>query len=119
MQRAESRKPAPADRCGARARSRGGQPCQASPVKGKGRCRMHGGLSTGPRTPEGLERSRRARWKHGYYSREAREQRRIANQETWEQAQARIRREMRRQQGQTNREVRALMRDINRLTGWR
>ena len=30
-----------------------------------GRCRMHGGPSTGPRTPEGLERSRRARWKHG------------------------------------------------------
>jgi hypothetical protein len=37
-----------------------------------GRCRLHGGLSTGPRTPEGLERSRRARWKHGGYSVEAR-----------------------------------------------
>jgi hypothetical protein len=35
-----------------------------------GRCRMHGGMSTGPRTPEGLERSRHARWKHGAYSRE-------------------------------------------------
>jgi hypothetical protein len=35
-----------------------------------GRCRVHGGLSTGPRTPEGLERSRRANWKHGYYSAE-------------------------------------------------
>lgn len=35
-----------------------------------GRCRMHGGLSTGPRTAEGLERSRRARWIHGMYSRE-------------------------------------------------
>jgi hypothetical protein len=33
-----------------------------------GRCKFHGGLSTGPRTPEGLERSRRARWKHGVYS---------------------------------------------------
>jgi hypothetical protein len=31
---------------------------------------MHGGMSTGPRTPEGLERSRRARWKHGVYSQE-------------------------------------------------
>ncbi|HZF33834.1 MAG TPA: HGGxSTG domain-containing protein [Candidatus Angelobacter sp.] len=30
-----------------------------------GRCRLHGGLSTGPRTPAGLDRSRRARWKHG------------------------------------------------------
>jgi len=38
-----------------------------------GRCRLHGGKSTGPRTPEGLERSRRARWKHGRYSREAKE----------------------------------------------
>jgi hypothetical protein len=32
---------------------------------------MHGGMSTGPRTAEGLERSRRARWIHGRYSREA------------------------------------------------
>jgi len=29
---------------------------------------MHGGKSTGPRTPDGLARSRRARWKHGRYS---------------------------------------------------
>jgi hypothetical protein len=36
-----------------------------------GRCRMHGGASTGPRTAEGLARSRRARWKHGLYSAEA------------------------------------------------
>jgi hypothetical protein len=34
-----------------------------------------GGKSTGPRTPEGLERSRRANWKHGYYSREAKAER--------------------------------------------
>jgi len=32
---------------------------------------MHGGKSTGPRTPEGLERSRKANWKHGYYSAES------------------------------------------------
>lgn len=32
---------------------------------------MHGGLSTGPRTEEGLARSRRARWIHGRYSQEA------------------------------------------------
>ena len=35
-----------------------------------GRCKFHGGLSTGPRTAEGLERSRRARLKHGVYSQE-------------------------------------------------
>ncbi len=30
-----------------------------------GRCRIHGGASTGPRTPEGLARSTAARWRHG------------------------------------------------------
>jgi hypothetical protein len=39
--------------------------------KGQRKCRMHGGASTGPRTAEGLARSRRARWKHGLYSAEA------------------------------------------------
>ena len=37
-----------------------------------GRCRMHGGRSTGPRTSEGLARSRRARWQHGFCSTEHR-----------------------------------------------
>jgi hypothetical protein len=32
---------------------------------------MHGGASTGPRTAEGLVRSRRSRRKHGLYSAEA------------------------------------------------
>ena len=32
------------------------------------KCRMHDGASTGPRTAEGLARSRHARWKHGLYS---------------------------------------------------
>ena len=58
-----------ARRCGAMTRRR--TACQG-PAMFNGRCRMHGGLSTGPRTPEGLERSRRARWKHGVYSRETR-----------------------------------------------
>ena len=46
-----------------------------------GRCRMHGGPSTGPRTPEGLERSRRSNWKHGYYSAEAKQVRREARRQ--------------------------------------
>ncbi len=29
---------------------------------------LHGGKSTGPRTPERLERSRRANWKHSHHS---------------------------------------------------
>jgi hypothetical protein len=37
--------------------------------------RAASGKSTGPRTPEGLERSKRANWKHGYYSREAKTER--------------------------------------------
>ncbi|GJD54037.1 hypothetical protein OPKNFCMD_6817 [Methylobacterium crusticola] len=32
---------------------------------------MHGGASTGPQTPEGLERSRRSTWKHGRRSAKA------------------------------------------------
>jgi len=35
--------------CGARARSRGGEPCR-QPAKPNGRCRFHGGNSTGPKT---------------------------------------------------------------------
>lgn len=57
-------------RCGARTRH--GDPCKG-PAMRNGRCRMHGGASTGPRTPEGLERLRAARTKHGAYSAEARE----------------------------------------------
>ncbi len=36
-----------------------------------GRCRLHGGKSTGPRTAEGRARCRAARWKHGLYCAEA------------------------------------------------
>jgi hypothetical protein len=54
-----------APRCGARTRC-GGE-CRQPAMK-NGRRRLHGGLSTGPRTPEGLARSRRARLTHGGYS---------------------------------------------------
>jgi len=46
-----------------------------------GRCRVHGGLSTGPRTAEGPARSRRSNGKHGYYSAEAKQVRRQARQQ--------------------------------------
>jgi hypothetical protein len=62
-----------APRCGARSK-RTGLPCRAAAMP-NGRCRVHGGKSTGPRTPEGLERSRRANWKHGHFSREAKAER--------------------------------------------
>lgn len=48
--------------CGAKTRS--GKACQNFGMK-NGRCRMHGGKSTGPRTPEGKERHRLAVTKHG------------------------------------------------------
>jgi hypothetical protein len=54
-----------AARCGAKTRKK--VPCQG-PAMANSRCRMHGGASTGPRTPSGLERSRLARWRHGVYS---------------------------------------------------
>src|SRR5206468_8164704 len=54
-------------RCGARTRA--GCACR-QPAMANGRCRLHGGLSTGPRTPQGLARCRTARLMHGYRSRE-------------------------------------------------
>lgn len=60
--------PNSAPRCGAKTRK--STPCRQPAMK-NGRCRLHGGKSTGPRTPEGLERARRANWKHGRYSAEA------------------------------------------------
>jgi len=56
-----------APRCGARTRS--GECCRQPAMK-NGRCRMHGGLSTGPRTAEGRARCAAARRTHGFYSAE-------------------------------------------------
>ena len=60
-----------------RARRRDGGECQA-PAMRNGRCRMHGGKSTGPRTAGELERSRKARWRHSHYSAQAKVERREA-----------------------------------------
>jgi hypothetical protein len=67
--------PNAARRCGARTRA--GCPCRAPALRGKARCRMHGGASTGPSTAEGLERLRAARTTHGHYAAPARAQRRF------------------------------------------
>jgi hypothetical protein len=64
-------------RCGAKSRSSGRKPCQ-QPAMPNGRCRLHGGKSTGPRTATGLESSSRANWKHGYYSAQAKAHRAAA-----------------------------------------
>jgi hypothetical protein len=62
--------PNDAPRCGAH--NRAGLPCRA-PAMANGRCRMHGGKSTGPKTREGLERLRAARSVHGFYGAEGRD----------------------------------------------
>ncbi len=46
--------PLPGEKCGARTRE--GNPCKA-PARSNGRCRNHGGLSTGARTAEGRKRA--------------------------------------------------------------
>ena len=48
--------------CGAKTRS--GPGCRGLAME-NGRCRMHGGASTGPRTPEGLAKLAAARTRHG------------------------------------------------------
>jgi hypothetical protein len=63
-----------APRCGAKTRR--GTPCQ-SPGMANGRCRLHGGLSTGPKTAEGIERIKRAVTKHGRFTNSARRVRRL------------------------------------------
>jgi hypothetical protein len=58
-----------APRCGARTRR--GTACQCPAMRGRTRCRLHGGKSTGPRTAEGLARIRTANTRHGRWSRES------------------------------------------------
>ncbi len=41
--------------CGAKTRA--GTPCRRKDLYANGRCRLHGGLSTGPKTAEGKRRS--------------------------------------------------------------
>jgi hypothetical protein len=54
-----------AQRCGAKAKSTG-QPCRGMAVKGKRRCRLHGGAS-GSGAPEGNTNA----LQHGHYTRQA------------------------------------------------
>ena len=49
--------------CGAKTRK--GTPCQCQAMAGKDRCKLHGGMSTGPTTAEGRARiveAQRLRW---------------------------------------------------------
>lgn len=70
MRREAMRTPMPGEICGAYARSTG-RPCQAL-AGPSGRCKNHGGQSTGPRTEAGMARTVEALqaglrlWRDGY-----------------------------------------------------
>jgi hypothetical protein len=55
------------------------QRCKAPAMKGKRVCKTHGGLSTGPRTEAGRQRSAKAKTIHGRETREARTERSLAS----------------------------------------
>ena len=57
-------------RCGAKTRS--GSKCQRPGYKRNGKCYLHGGASTGPRTEGGLASLTQARTKHGKFTKEKR-----------------------------------------------
>lgn len=75
--------------CGAKTRTNEQRPCRQAAMA-NGRCRFHGGMSTGPRTEKGKKRARAAVLKHGFYTRKSAEERvflRTLLQEGWGQLQ--------------------------------
>ena len=82
----------PGIRCGAKTRA--GPPCKKPAMRGKARCQLHGGKSTGARTTEGLAKLSALHWKHGRCTKAAK-------------AEAKRR-------AQVGREIRSELRDIER-----
>lgn len=66
----------PGERCGAKTRR--GTPCQRPAHKINGRCSLHGGLSSGPKTHEGLQRISEANRKHGLFTKKKLEEQKFA-----------------------------------------
>ena len=64
----------PGQRCGAKTRR--GTACQRPANKKNGRCRLHGGASTGAKTQEGRARISAANLRHGKFTKEKLEKRR-------------------------------------------
>jgi len=56
-----------AKKCGAKSKRNNHLPCKNAAMK-NGRCRMHGGKSTGPKTEEGKKKAAAANLKHGRYT---------------------------------------------------
>jgi len=69
----------PGQRCLANTRS--GTPCQKPALKGKARCQLHGGRSTGAKTSQGIERIRVANTITGKFTAEAQQTRKLINAE--------------------------------------
>ena len=78
----------PGKRCGAKTRR--GTACLRPANKINGRCRLHGGASTGPRTADGRARISAANLRHGKFTKDKIEKRRASAARGWE-----IRRELR------------------------
>ena len=81
----------PGKRC--LAKTRRGTPCQKPAITGKGRCQLHGGRSTGPKTAEGLKRLAELNTVHGQRTKERRAEAKAlaqANREIWSQLRERI-----------------------------
>lgn len=53
--------------CGAKTKTNFGKFCR-QPAMANGRCRLHGGKSTGPKTLEGCQSITFANTKHGFYA---------------------------------------------------
>jgi hypothetical protein len=60
----------PGQRCGAKTKA--GVPCQKPALRGKHRCQLHGGKSTGPGTEAGRARIAAAQTTHGQLTKEKR-----------------------------------------------
>lgn len=63
-------------RCNAQSK-RTREQCKAPAMRGKSKCKFHGGLSTGPRTQEGRNRCAGAKLIHGRETKEMRENHRV------------------------------------------
>lgn len=63
--------------CGIRTRQGEHLPCKQPAMKGRERCRLHGGKCTGPKTAEGKLRAASANYKHGLYTNDAMKERKI------------------------------------------
>lgn len=65
----ETRKKKKRGRITCNAKTRTGKPCRNYPIKGRTRCKLHGGRSTGPKTDEGKKKVGETLLTHGAYSR--------------------------------------------------